>query len=101
MEALNEITNAEQKARQIIEDAHIKAREITAQAQIAAREETAAALQEAAEKTLEAVAEAKKRGEALSIKQLDEAKAQCERLKATAESRIDKAVATVVERVVG
>lgn len=101
LEAIKQISETEQSAQRCVTDAQAKARDIISHAQRAAAQEYDSAIKQAAAQAAEALADAKHRGEDRAGQQLLEYRRQCEALQAQAQSRMDKAVAIVMERVVG
>lgn len=101
LEAIKQISETEQSAQQCITEAQAKARDIISNAQRTAAQEYDMALKQAAAQAAEALAGAKQRGDDMAGQQLSEYRRQCEALQAQAQNRMDKAVAIVMERVVG
>lgn len=101
LKAIDKITQAEHDAQKCIEDAHTNAREIVSQAQRTAALDYDAAIKQSAEKTAALLEQAKHRGEDIAAKQLTVFQNECNELHQKALSRMDSAVAAVMERVVG
>ena len=101
LEAIKQISETEQSAQQCITDAQIKARDIISNAQRTAVQEYDSAIKQAAAQAAEALASAKRCADDITGQQLSEYRRQCEALQVQAQSRMDKAVAIVMERVVG
>lgn len=101
LEAIKQISETEKSAQQRVTDAQAKVRDIISNAQRTASEEFDEALKQAAAKAAQALADAKQRGEDLAAQQLLEYRRNCKALHEQAENRMDKAVAIVMERVVG
>ena len=101
LEAIKQISETELSAQRCITDAQAKARDIISHAQQTAAQEYDSAIKQAAAQAAEALAGARHRGEDMAGQQLSEYRRRCEALQTQAQSRMDKAVAIVMERVVG
>ena len=101
LEAIKQISETEESAQKCITDAQTKARDIISNAQRTAAQEYDSTLKQAAAQAAEALAGAKHRGDDMAGRQLSEYRRQCEALQLQAQNRMDKAVAIVMERVVG
>lgn len=101
LEAIKQISETEQAAQQRIADAQAQARDIISAAQKTAAQEYDLALKQATTGAARALARAKGRTEDMAAQQLAEYRSRCEALQLQAQSRMDRAVAIVMERVVG
>jgi V/A-type H+-transporting ATPase subunit G/H len=101
LEAIKQISETEQSAQKCITDAQTKARDIISNAQRNAAQEYDSTLKQAAAQAAEALVSAKHRGDDMAGRQLSEYHRQCKALQMQAQNRMDKAVAIVMERVVG
>lgn len=100
LEAIKQISETEQSAQQYIIDAQTKARDIISNAQRTAAQEYDLKLKQAAAQAAQALADAKQHADDMAAQQLAEYRRRCEALQIQAQSRMDKAVAIVMERVV-
>ena len=101
LEAIKQISETEQSAQQCITDAQTQARDIISNAQRTAAREYDLTLKQAAAQAAQALADAKQRTDDMTEQQLAEYRRRCEALQIQAQSRMDKAVAIVMERVGG
>ena len=101
LEAIKQISETEQFAQQCITDAQTQARDIISNAQRTAAQEYDSTLKQAAAQAAQALADAKQNGDDMAAQQLAEYRRRCEVLQIQAQGRMDKAVAIVMERVVG
>ncbi len=101
LEAIKQISETEQSAQQCITDAQTQARDIISNAQRTAAQEFDLTLKQATAQAAQALADAKLRADDKAAHQLAEYRRRCEALQTQAQSRMDQAVAIVMERVVG
>ena len=99
LEAIQEVTQAEQAAREKKAQAADEAKRIVAEAERAGRQLVADARAQAEETVKTLLAEAEARAGERSAQTLAGNAAQCEALKKTARSRLDQAAGLIVGRV--
>lgn len=101
LKAIEHITDAENRAAAIIEDAQKQAREIILQAQNDARSKHEADMALATEKVAAMLEHAAEKGKVISKTKLLEFEQQAQKLRAQADSNMEKAVAAIMKRVIG
>lgn len=101
LKAIEQITEAENRAAAIIEQAQINARDIISQAQKDARAQYEADMENSAVQSAAILEKAAKDGEKSAKEKLQSFDNECERLKAQAASNMEEAVAAVMKRVIG
>ena len=101
LKAIEQITDAENRAASIIENAQKQAREIISQAQNKARSQHEADMALAAERCAAISEKAAEDGRILAEEKLQEFERQAQKLKTQADSNKEDAVAAVMKRVIG
>ena len=100
-DAILQVSKAEETARATLLEAQNKARERIAAAQGAAAEKLAAAKKQLAAETAGELADEREKNEAYAAEQLELSRQECDRLREQARGHMDRAVACIMERVMG
>ena len=100
LNAIQQVTDIEQQAKDSIAQATADARSITQEAQQQADLIYSKAMQEAAQRAAEFIGAARSHAESTTQYQIEQARLDCENLRDHAQKNMDTAVSRVVERVV-